>query len=138
MSGQVTEAELLTELMESYMDALLIHLQVCDFFGEDKPPTNGNSCIQYPNLEVAKKTEAFLKTYGSTTTNKKAVKINDYFLPYLKLLMANPNVSIEEIGFVGGVLAKRAVQLSQDIQPASSTNLVDDYNMLHLGGGFAS
>lgn len=136
------DTALLKELMDAYMDALVLHLSIVDTFSWDKHTTldeDENICyLGYPSLEVAKKADAFLKVYGDNLTNNKAEKIRDYFFPYLKLLITNRNATFEEIGFVGSVLARKKVELPIDKEPNKTKSFLTEMNELNETGGFTT
>ena len=140
MSSITEDTALLTELMDAYMDALVLHLSIVDTFDWNNPPLiNENICyLGYPSLEVAKKADAFLKVYGDNLTNNKAEKIRDYFFPYLKLLIENRDATLEEIGFVGSVLARKKVELPLDKEPNKTKSFLTEMNELNETGGFTT
>jgi hypothetical protein len=140
MSSITEDTELLSELMDYYMDALVLHLSIVNTFSWEKPPliTDDICYLGYPSLEVAKKADAFLKVYGDNVTNNKAGKVKEYFLPYLKLLIKNRNATLEEIGFVGSVLSRKKVELPLDKEPNKKKSLLTEFNELNETGGFTT
>ena len=142
MSSITEDTALLTELMDAYMDALVFHLSIVGTFDWSTPHlrlVNEDICyFGYPSLEVAKKADAFLKVYGDNLTNNKAEKIRDYFFPYLKLLITNRNATLEEIGFVGSVLARKKVELPTDKEPNKTKSLLTVLDELNETGGFTT
>ena len=110
--------ELLNKTMDTYLeclDAVEYHspfgLPLYNEEGEGLPELHHNEKGTpifnngYPSLELARKVDSFLKTYGQHETNSKVVAIKEKFFPYL-ILLQEANRDLETTGFISTVLSR--------------------------------
>ena len=144
--NKVDNKKILKQLLDNQMDTLIKLLsdvkvdtteedtyEYADFHydGEGTPLFNNG----YPSLELAKKVDAFLKTYGEKHDNSKINTIREKFYPYL-LLLQKADTSLECLGFISSVLAKYPdIQIDADIKKEINININKELEELNLRGG---
>lgn len=89
----------------------------------------------YPSLELAKKVDAFLKTYGEKYDNSKINTIREKFYPYL-LILQKADASLECLGFISSVLARYTdIPIDIDIKKQINIDIDKELEELNLQGG---
>jgi hypothetical protein len=111
----IEEHKILGELLNKTMDTYLECLDAVEYYnsdeGEGLPELHHNDKGTpifnngYPSLELARKVDSFLKTYGQHETNSKVVAIKEKFFPYL-ILLQEANRDLETTGFISTVLSR--------------------------------
>lgn len=137
------DKEILKQLLNNQMDMLITLLSAVRIETIDAPEamflydSNGTPIFNngYPSLELAKKVDSFLKTYGERYDNSKILTIKDLYFPYL-LLLQQSDTSLECLGFISSVLAKYPdIQIDADIKKEININIDEELEELNLQGG---